>query len=192
ENAESSVAASNLEDTLYDLIALLRAGDRDPQPLHERFRANLEVAANYADKPEERALVGQLGEIWQHYLRIREAPSATERESALKVLEREGLPTCHQLHRFNSQQVTNSGLAHRRTAQLLMLGLIGVGTLGSFAGLALGYSVARALRHSIYHLSVRVQDAANKLGQDLPAVSVQEEGDLQHLHEQMRGVVHEI
>ena len=82
--------------------------------------------------------------------------------------------------------------AHRKTVQGMIVGLICVGTMGSLAGLLLGYAAARGLRQSIYHLSVRVQDAANKLGQDLPAVSVLEEGDLQHLHEQMRGVVHEI
>ena len=50
----------------------------------------------------------------------------------------------------------------------------------------------RSLRQSIYHLSVRVQDAADKLGQDLPAVALKEDGDLGHLHQQLQAVIHEI
>src|SRR5204862_1751786 len=50
----------------------------------------------------------------------------------------------------------------------------------------------RRLRHSIYHLRVHVQDAANKLGQDLPAVAVEEDGDLRQIQEQMQGVVRDI
>ena len=82
--------------------------------------------------------------------------------------------------------------APHKTIHGMIIGLICVGTMGSLAGLLLGYATARGLRQSIYHLSVRVQDAANKLGQDLPAVSVLEDSDLNHLHEQMRGVVQEI
>ena len=69
---------------------------------------------------------------------------------------------------------------------------LSIGVLGALAGLLLGYGVARHLRHSIYHLSVRVQDAASKLGQDLPAVALQEDGDLHQIHEQMKTVVADI
>jgi signal transduction histidine kinase len=37
-----------------------------------------------------------------------------------------------------------------------------------------------------------VQDAASKLGQDLPAVALQEDGDLRQIHEQMKTVVADI
>jgi two-component system sensor histidine kinase HydH len=70
--------------------------------------------------------------------------------------------------------------------------LVVVGSLGSLSGLLLGYGVARALRQSIYQLSVRVRDAADKLGQDLPPVILTENGDLQHLQDHLRGVVRDI
>ena len=74
----------------------------------------------------------------------------------------------------------------------MAVGLFGVGTLGSVVGIFLGYHVARSLRQSIYQLSVRVRDAAGKLGQDLPAVVVAEHDDLHHLNKQVQGLVREI
>ncbi len=74
----------------------------------------------------------------------------------------------------------------------MIFGLIGVGTVGSLVGLVLGYGVARRVGQSIYHLRVHLQDAAQKLGQDLPDISVMAGDDLQHAHDQLQGVVREI
>jgi two-component system, NtrC family, sensor histidine kinase HydH len=52
--------------------------------------------------------------------------------------------------------------------------------------------VARRLRHDIYHLSVRVQDAASKLRQDLPAVAFKEDADLTQIQQQMQMITNEI
>jgi two-component system sensor histidine kinase HydH len=52
--------------------------------------------------------------------------------------------------------------------------------------------VARRLRYSIQQLSIRVRDAADKLGHDLPTVILTAEGDLHHVNEQLRRVVQEI
>jgi signal transduction histidine kinase len=71
-------------------------------------------------------------------------------------------------------------------------GLASIGSIGALAGLILGYSVARRLRHSIYQLSVRVQDAAGKLRQPLPTVILTADGDLHQVNEQMQGIVREI
>jgi two-component system sensor histidine kinase HydH len=52
--------------------------------------------------------------------------------------------------------------------------------------------VARHLRHSLYQLSVRIQDAAGKLRQPLPTVILTADGDLHQVNEQMQGIVREI
>jgi signal transduction histidine kinase len=59
------------------------------------------------------------------------------------------------------------------------------------AGLVLGYGVARGLRRSIHQLRVRVQDAADKLGRDLPAVEMTGES-LEDLDEHMQGLVRQV
>ena len=109
-----------------------------------------------------------------------------------KILESEALPRCRDLQAFNALQIDQSNYAHRAMVNWVIAGLLSVGVVGAVAGLLLGYGVARQLRHSIYHLRVRVQDAASKLGQDLPAVALDEDGDLHQIHEQMQGVVREI
>ena len=174
ENVSSTQVAHDMKNTLADLAALLRGGGEsvDPLPLHERLRDQLTQARALADKDEERQLVGQLDSSLDRYFQLWDS-----RRSATAALKPE---------------IRKSETAHRATVQWVVGGLLGVGVVGAVAGVLLGYSVARRLRHSIYHLSVRVQDAATKLGQDLPAVAVEEDGDLHLIQEQMKTIVHDI
>jgi signal transduction histidine kinase len=199
ENVSSAQVAHDLEITLYDLVSLLRDRNENVSALHKRIRQQLGQADHFADKEEEKRLVGEMENSFQRYLKEWEAgrapPGASQPDSlrrAVKILESETLLACKQLQEFNARLVRESETAHRSTVSSVIVGLVGVGTVGSFAGLLLGYGVARALRQSIYHLSVRVQDATNKLGQDLPPVALAPEGDLSHLHDQMQIVVHDI
>ena len=52
--------------------------------------------------------------------------------------------------------------------------------------------MARALRQSIYQLSVHIRDAADKLGYDLPTVTITQGDGITQLHEQMQGLLREI
>jgi two-component system, NtrC family, sensor histidine kinase HydH len=198
ENVSSAHVAHNLEITLTDLLSLPHLPNEQVSPLHKTIRQELDQASLLADKQEEKELVSKMEESYQRYIKLREsnyAASATgslDPLAAVRILETETLPACKALQQFNERQVQESETAHRTTVTFVVLGLVGVGTVGSFAGLLLGYGVARGLRRSIYHLSVRVQDATNKLSQDLPPVAVTEDGDLRHLHDQMQGVVQEI
>jgi signal transduction histidine kinase len=70
--------------------------------------------------------------------------------------------------------------------------LIGVGLGAPLVGLLLGYSMARTVYQSITQLSVRIRDAAGRLRKELPAVVLEDPGDLQALHRQMQGVLEEI
>jgi signal transduction histidine kinase len=199
ENVSSVHVAHDLERTLYDLVLLLlRNRNEKVSALHEQIRDQLVQANRLADKAEEKRLVDQMEESFARYLRqwhMGQQPAqghAPDPRPATLAIVAEMLDACKQLQDFNARQVEVSETAHRGTVTWVVIGLVGVGTVGSFAGLLLGYRVARALRQSIYHLSVRVQDATNKLGQDLPPVSLAEEGDLHSLHDQMQGVVREI
>jgi len=196
EDVSSTQVAHDLASTLNNLIALLRERSEQVEPLQQRVTLQLQEAELLANKDEEKRLVGRLQEAWQHYLQARatnEAPPGKEPVVyARHILERDALPNAVSLQEFNARETRESAEADRRMGFWLMVGLIVIGTVGSLAGLFLGYGVARSLRQSIYHLSVRVQDAADKLGQDLPAVALKEDGDLRHLHRQMQSVIHEI
>jgi signal transduction histidine kinase len=71
----------------------------------------------------------------------------------------------------------------------LRLALLFLGLGGPISGLIIGYGVARGLSRSIYQLSVRVQDMARRLDQDVASVSVAAEGDIAGLDKQLRHVV---
>jgi signal transduction histidine kinase len=60
-----------------------------------------------------------------------------------------------------------------------------VGVLGGFAGLVLGFVLARGLSRSIRRLQVQISDAAGKLGPPLPSVVMTREGDFRDLHNQV-------
>jgi signal transduction histidine kinase len=198
ENVSSAQNAHDLENTLYDLVSLLRDRNEQVGALHKRIRQQLTRASQLADKMEEKKLVEAMEDSFGRYLgrwEGREASAAAGMDplrAAVRIVETKTLPACKQLQEFNARLVRESETAHRDTVTGVIVGLVGVGTVGSFAGLLLGYGVARGLRRSIYHLSVRVQDATNKLSQDLPPVAVAEEGDLLLLHDQMQGVVRDI
>jgi signal transduction histidine kinase len=198
ENVVSAQVGNELKNTLIDLAALLRAGGDKVGVLHSRIQEQLTRARRLADPGREQALEAQLERSMARYLRVwqAEAPGGVLQgkrlQEALSILEKETLPTCRELQQVNVEQIRESESEFRRTVQWVVLSLVGVCALGALAGLLLGYGVARGLRRSIHHLSIHVQDAANKLGQDLPPVALSEEGDLQQLHGQMQGVVHEI
>jgi two-component system sensor histidine kinase HydH len=201
DDVSSAQVAQDLKSTLHDLVALIRDGREHSgvDVLHQRIHLQLKQARDLADKDKERELVGQLENAMARYFQLWESRSAISpefraeaREERLRILEEKALPQCRELQTFNVQQIRNSERAHRATVHWVVVGLLSIGVLGALAGLLLGYGVARHLRHSIYHLSVRVQDAASKLGQDLPAVALQEDGDLHQIHEQMKTVVADI
>jgi signal transduction histidine kinase len=199
ENIGSRRAAVNLEQSLTDLIALHHGHVGRVDPLHEQVRDQLAAIRELADKDEEKFYAAQLGTQFEHYLELWEAargqsgPAAEQTLNiAVAVLQDEMLPLDHQLRHFNSLQIDESEQVHRRTLRRMAWGLAAVGVAGSVSGLLLGYVVARGLRRSIHRLQVRVRDAADKLGQDLPTVELSESGDLEKLHDQLQGLVKQI
>ena len=201
ENVSSAQVGNDLKNTLIDLIALLRAGENPGNLLngmHQRIAEQLDQARKLADPGRETTLIDKLAASVQRYLAVWKgrAPGAALEESvvsqALEILEKEALPISLVLQRENVKQIRETETELRRAVQWVVGGLVAVCIVGAVAGLLLGYGVARGLRQSIHHLSIHVQDAANKLGQDLPPVAVSNQGDLQQLHGQMKGVVREI
>jgi two-component system sensor histidine kinase HydH len=199
ENVVSRKIDHDLETAMNDLIAVPRDSRDQVEALHEEIHALLAQAQEVAATEEERDLVRQLAHSFTRYRQrwdthVASVPASGDEAvtAVVTILETETLPLCRQLREYHSLRIEQVAAAHRHIVHWMAWGLASVGSIGALAGLALGYSVARRLRHSIYQLSVRVQDAAGKLRQPLPTVILTAGGDLHHVHEQMHGVVREI
>ncbi|HTK74554.1 MAG TPA: hypothetical protein VL371_04800, partial [Gemmataceae bacterium] len=184
ENIVSRQAASDLNDSLAQLADRLREGNGDVEHLHKKIKNDLDAISEHADKQAEKELAQRLRDSFDHYLALVKVSGADAVKPARDVDRM--LRDCQELREFNAAQVTQSQGEHTRTLRWMAWGLVGTGALGSLAGLLLGYGVARGLRQSIHRLQVSVRAAADKLGQDLPAVVMPDPGDLDGLNEQMR------
>jgi signal transduction histidine kinase len=186
EDIASRRAASDLEEDLRILLAQWpRTVNRLLTELHKSIGDHLAVIRKYADKPKETEIVGQLSDSFDRYTALRLSAKDDEIATARTIVAESMLPLVQELQTFNVGQIDESKEVHLRTLRVVSWGLAGVGVLGSLAGLLLGYGLARGLRQSIHRLQVRVRDAADKLGQDLPAVVLPEDGDLDGLNEQV-------
>jgi signal transduction histidine kinase len=191
ENIVSRQAAGDLEETLHDMIALHRDRAARVEPLLERVRKHLSVIADYADKPREEELSTEITSAFGRYTSELNNGGELGLNAAQKTLEYEILPKCQQLRVFNADQVRISAQEHRDSLRSMAWGVTAIGLVASVAGLLFGYGVMRGLHRSIHMLRVRVQDAADILGQDLPPV-VWSGGSLDELHDRMQGVVGQI
>jgi C4-dicarboxylate-specific signal transduction histidine kinase len=199
ENVVTRKIDRDLENTAEALLRAHRAGSDRADGLRNRFRELLAQVQQLTDSEEERKLVARLDDSFRRYEKPWRAPRTDAPPggedpvpAAIAVLQAEVVPACGELRELNAQEIEDAEEAHGRTVRRMAWGLAGVGTVGSLAGVFLGYSVARGLRHSIHRLSIRVQDAAGKLNQKLPTVVVAGNRDLHHLDEQMHGLVQEV
>jgi signal transduction histidine kinase len=80
----------------------------------------------------------------------------------------------------------------QRVARQAHITMICLALVAPISGLLAGYGMARGLSRSIYQLSVRVRDMAQRLERDVASVSIEADGDLQHLDQQLSYVVQRV
>ena len=190
ENVASRRAAVETEECLNDLIALETDRVESVTPLHARVRVHIVALHQAADQPEEQQLARHMDAGFAAYLQRWQAlpphghpdHEAAVRE-ATKWLEAEVLQPCQEFEQFNGRRIEDSTAHHEQVLRQLAWGMAGIGGLGGFAGLVLGYGVARGLSRSIRRLQVQVRAAAGKLGPAPPEIVL--EGDFGGLHEQV-------
>jgi signal transduction histidine kinase len=200
EDIESRRKAVEIETSLGNLIRLVRKGSDQVDALNETIEQMIEKSETLANTDEEQRLHARLQEsfgryhrdIWQNRLNDEAQPSGEAVKAALRILEKEVRPTVIELRDLNSRQIDVAQKELKRTVRWFAWGLVAVGCIGSLGGILLGYGVARALRHSIYQLSVRIRHAADKLGYDLPTVTISEGDGITHLHAHVQGMMREI
>ncbi len=206
ENVQSTQAAVQLETTTKELLRLLRSDAMQSETQTEqilvqnqRARDGQRDVEGLANLEREQTLVHQLSQGMDTYLtewdRRERLPLDQRRAQDTRLadlLEHGVLEPSIELRKFNLTQVANSDHENRRIVNTLNWGLLIVGIGGPLAGLVLGYRVSSRLHQSIYQLSVRIRDAAGRLNRELGSVTLEERGDLTHMHLQMQHVIDEI
>jgi signal transduction histidine kinase len=94
--------------------------------------------------------------------------------------------------KINKAKMDQTAEDSQRLAEQGYLAMILLGVIGPVGGLVMGYGMSRALRQSIYRLSVRVQDMAQHLDRDVATVSVVADGDFASLDRQMQHIVGQV
>ncbi len=99
---------------------------------------------------------------------------------------------CQQLLNLNKQIMDDSARQTEQVGRQVSVGLMVLGLMGPASGLIMGFGIARGLSKSIYRLSVRVQDMAQRLDRDIASISIAADGDIQNLDRQLQHVVQRV
>lgn len=177
ENVASRRAAVELEECLADLVALENARIEAVAPLHDRVALHLTSLREVSNEKEEDRLAGMLEKSFAEYLlKWKDLPPPgsgkheSARRSATEFLELEVLKPCAEFRLYNGRRLEESTDQHERILRQLAWGMAGIGGLAGFAGIVLGFGVARGLSRSIHKLQVRIRNAAGLLDPDQPEI----------------------
>jgi signal transduction histidine kinase len=206
ENVASLQAAEQLEIRVrqlryHSLLYLLTPRPVHLEPIAEDrrlFQEALENVRKFSVGSNEQACIRKIDEEYELYNQAMEK-LRTEAASGKRLADFDQFGTtyrvkpvvdaCEDLLTLNQKSMNqtaqeNDRLAGQARAAMLLLGLA-----GPLGGLLLGYGMARALSRSIYQLSVRVQDVAERLERDVGSVTVVADGDLQNLDKQLQHIL---
>jgi signal transduction histidine kinase len=210
ENVTSLRAAQELEISVRQLRfrSLLYLSDPSPErkvPIvdaQQRFE-NALVDAMEAERkaPEEKELVASIAVAYKQYQGELDSLRATAglgqpvgkfHQIADSHPIQHVVEPCLKLLQINKDKMNQTAEDSQRLAEQGYLAMILLGVVGPVGGLVMGYGMARALRQSIYRLSVRVQDMAQHLDRDVATVSVVADGDFASLDRQMQHIVGQV
>lgn len=99
---------------------------------------------------------------------------------------------CAEFAQINEETMDEASRHSEQVTQRLHLAMLLVGLGGPLGGLLSGYGIARGLRRSLYRLRVRVQDVAQQLEREVPAVSLSTDGDMEQIDQQLENVVQRV
>lgn len=162
------------------------------------FEGALHNAARSVDTPEEQACVRKIETGYQEYQKelaqlraevVRLGPRTNFGQLADAHPVRHVVEPCQELLRVNQEAIDQTAQESNRVSRQAHLAMLLLGVLGPLGGLLIGYGIARGLSRSIYQFSVRVQDMAQRLEQDVGSVCVVAEGDIHNLDQQLQQVV---
>jgi len=206
QNVTSLEAAQELEIRVRQLrshcfLYLVEPTPERLEPIeadNQAFEEALRTARHSAMTAEERASVQAIDEGYHKYrdelAQLREdVKNKGPRTDFGKLSDNHPIrhltAHCHELLRLNKAEMQDTARENERISRqaTLLAVLLGIG--GPIGGVLIGYNVARGLSRSIYSVSVRVQDIAQRLDAGMAAVRVTVDDDIEDLDQQVSKVV---
>jgi two-component system sensor histidine kinase HydH len=197
--------------SFLNLIDPEHAEDKRIREANEKVQEQLEAAGKVAQGARERALLEdirigydkyriELGTMRKELAEMRDAMRKDpKKQTALNLHELANrhpvdyvARPCQQLLKLTKEQMEETVREGEHVSRLVRLAMLGLGIIAPLSGLLSGYGIARGLARSIYQLSVRVQDMAQHLDQDVASVTIPAGGDIQHLDKQLQHVVRKV
>jgi signal transduction histidine kinase len=207
QNVTSLQAAQELEIRVRQLrfhsFLNLMSPDKERQQRiegdHQHFEEALQKVRTEAHTPEELAYVDLIDRNYQNYRlgleNLKIGPQRTQVDFVHMVDQHpvnDVVEPCQELLNQNKAIMDQTSEDNSRVSRQVRWLMILLGIVGPISGLLVGFAVARGLSRSIYQLSVRVQDMAQRLDQDVAAISIQADGDMQSLDRQLQHVVERV
>jgi signal transduction histidine kinase len=213
QNVTSLQAAQELEIRVRQLrfhsfLNLLRPEEERQKRIHEdheQFEEALRDVRQEAHTPEEQTYVALIDENYKHYrleLENLEKEVGPQRDqpdflqNLVRIIDQhpvnDVVGPCQKLLDLNRETVRQTSEDNSRVSRQVRWLMIVLGFIGPASGLLVGFAVARGLSRSIYQLSVRVQDMAQRLDRDVAAISIQADGDMQNLDRHLQHVVERV
>ncbi len=208
ENVASQEAARQLEIEVrrlrfHSFLYLVDPTPERREPIeqdHARFEEALRRVREAATS-EERPRVEAIEEGYRRYhAEIDQLLAAGARDASRAGLAR--LADAHpvryvtepsqELLRLNKEMMERTSEESLQVSRQAQRSMILLGLVGPAGGVLAGYGFARALSRSISRLSVRVRDMATRLDQDVASVSLEADGDLRGLDQQLDYVVRRV
>jgi signal transduction histidine kinase len=205
ENATSLQAAQELEIRVRQLRfhTLLYLMDLKEERLaridqdQKGFEEALASARRAAKSPEEVACVHDIETAYAQYRAeqadLRAGPQPAPPAEFAQLVDSHPIKPvvdrCQDLLRLSREKMDRTADESRRVAWQAYWAMLILGLAGPVGGLVVGVGAALGLKRSLYRLSVRVQDVAQRLDRDVASVSVAADGDLNGLDRQLQYIV---
>lgn len=209
QNVSSLQAAQELEIRirqlrLHSLLYLMDPHRPRLTPIAQderRFEEALEVARQTASTREEMDCVRDIEGAYKAYqeeqVRLRKEAGRKQPTPAFhEIIDAHPVSPivdrCQDLLRINKKMMQETVEESQRSSWRGYVAMLALGLAGPVGGLVVGYGVARGLSRSMYRLSVRMQDMAQHLDQDVASVRVVADGDIHDLDQQMEHIVRRV
>jgi signal transduction histidine kinase len=167
---------------------------------HQRFEEALQKARQAAHTQKEQSLVATIERVYGQYKKElaqfeeeagRQGTPVNLSQWATQHPIQNIITPCQELLQLSQDSIKQTSEDNSKLNRQVRWLMMVLGLVGPIGGLLVGFAVARGLSRSIYQLSVRVQDMARvaQVDQDVAAVSIQADGDMQNLDRQLQQVV---